>query len=63
MRWSVFLLGAVSTVVGPRVLKSVVRTAAKGVAAARKEMATAMIEVEKEVEAKRSVTTGPTGQA
>ena len=63
MRWSSFLLGAAATVVGPRVLKAAVRTATKGVLTVRNEMVKAAVDAEKELEGKRTVSVGPTGQA
>lgn len=63
MRWSAFVLGAAATVVGPRVLKAVVRGVTKGAVAVRKEVAKAVVEAEKDIETKRAATAGPTGQA
>ena len=60
-----FVLGAVTTVVGPRVLKRVVHTAAKGVLMAKAEVGKAMVEAEKEVAAQRATPPAPphTGKA
>lgn len=65
MSWKHFFLGAVTTVAGPRVLKRVVHTAAKGVMLAKAEVGKVMVEVEKEAAAARSATPPPahTGKA
>ena len=64
MSWTHFILGAVSTVAGPRLLKRIAHTATKGVMLAKAEMGKAMVEVEKELEAKRAASqTSHTGKA
>lgn len=63
MSWTHFILGAVSTVAGPKLLKRVVRTATKGVMMAKAEMGKAMVEAEKELETKRTSTPPVAGKA